>query len=105
MRVHVIQPDAAEYERLRSDLREQGYDVVDDPTEGRIDVWLVSLHPDGSGALESLAAELAAPGARRGPLLFSGGDESTLDAALAAYPRASFVRADQMLTALVSMAN
>ena len=101
--------DAAE---TASGLADIGHDVAlhDDrvgpplpETRPPPQVLVVSLGAEPGRALDALAVVASIPGSKTLPILFTGGDETSMAAAQERFPRANFTRRKDLYTALASL--
>ncbi len=113
MRIVLVQPDVTECDALAERLVAIGHDVVmatedaadalSAATHGRLTVVLSCLDVAPDRALV-IVRELVADRHLRGvPLLFVGGTADALTAAETEFPRASFTRVEQLITAVATM--
>ena len=111
MRVLIVESKTEPRDPLFAELAEVGHEARDAQEAivpvGEIpwkpDVLVVRLEKDSAAVLDSAERLLSDRRFAGAPLLFTGGNELALMSARRRFPDASFVRIDQIVTALASL--
>ena len=114
MKILLVYADEEAGPALVADLEDSGHDVRwvpnSDPEHMSVrdttpEAIVACVEQDAGAAIEAVAALRKQKLFRNVPVLFTGTDESGLEAAMSDFPKASFARKDTLQTALASMSS